>query len=159
ADDDGWHVAKGHALDFVVGAVGAYSDQTGWRLEHELGHGLAHWHHTRLEQHRRHTDRVAARHGRIVGLLHDHEASVRLRTGRRQDQVAAQARVTAWLTEHALPNVVGVLLQVEALFEHARAWDVQDTADDHAARLTTGVRVHSGDHVRQAHDAKNTRNR
>ena len=135
------HVAEGDLFDLAALARRADADQPGGRFERELGHRLDHRDHAGLQQHRRHADRVGARHAGVLDLLHDHEARVRLRPGRRQDHVAAERGIAARLAQHQLAQPVAVIAQVAHLVVHRRAGHVEHPADDHPARLAARVGV------------------
>ncbi len=127
------------------------ADQAGGRLEDEARDRLGDRHQALVDEHGRGADRVRAAHGRVLGLLHDHEARIGLRGGRRQDEVAAGRRIAARLAKHQSAQMVALLGQVVALLEHRRARHLGHATDDDPARLSAGVRVHGADDPVQLH--------
>ena len=78
-------------------------------------------------------------------MLHDDEADVGVRVTRWQHHVATQRRMTAWLVEHPLADVVEMALEILRLVEHRVTGDVRHAADDHPARLAAGVHINGVD--------------
>ena len=58
-DGESRHIAKGDVTHFAVGTLGAHMDQARGRLQDDVGDGLTHGQHARLEQHRGDADGVA----------------------------------------------------------------------------------------------------
>ena len=144
-------VAERHARHLAVAHLGRHADEARRRLEDELRHRLLDREHPGLEQRRDDADGVRPRHRRILDLLHDHEAGVRRRIGRRQDEVAVRGGVPARLAQHPPSHAVGVVAEVRHLLEHRPAGNVEDAADDHPSGLAAGVQVDRVDELRDPH--------
>ena len=138
---EGRDVPERDAPHLAAVHLGGDSHEAGRRVEGELGHGLGHLDHARLDQHRDDADRVRSGHGRILDLLHDHEAGVRLGVRGREDEVAVRRGIAARLAQHPQPQVVALVAEVRHLLEHRLARNVGDAAHDHPTRLAAGVRV------------------
>ena len=96
------------ALAAAVAARGPGLDDAARRLEPQHRLGLAHLDHAGLEQHGRGADRVRARHGRVLGRLHDDEAGVAVGPRRRHDQVRVAGDAAARLVQEQLAQAVAV---------------------------------------------------
>jgi len=138
--------------DLAIFALGADADQPGWRFKHELGDGFHHWNHACLEQCRRYADGIRARHGRVLGLLHDDETRGGFGMRRRHNDVAAQGGVSARFTQHAQTQVIQIFLHVFHFFEHGLAGHVEHATGDDATRFAAGMKVNGGDEVGEVHE-------
>ena len=161
---DAWHLHRrvqlhgkcGHVLEcdragHTVAHLGTDTDEAGRGLQHQIGDRLDDRHEALVDQHRRGADRVRAGHGRVFGLLHDHEARIGFWERRRQHHVRAQRRVAARLAQKQPSQAVTVRCQVVALLEHRRARHVMDAADHHPPGLATGMRVDRAEDRVQTH--------
>lgn len=109
------HVAEGDRSRFPVVNGRADLDEPCGRLESESGDGLGDLNHAQLNERRRDADRVGTRHRRILDMFHDHVAELCCGIVGRQHQVAARPRIAARFSQHQLPQIVGLLLQVARL--------------------------------------------
>src|SRR3989304_5735656 len=127
------HVAEGHRADLALVASGTDAYQARWSLQRQLRQRLLHGQHAGLQEHRDRADRVRAGHARVLDLLHDHVAGVRLGVVGGQYQVHVGGRIAARLVQHAQAQVVLIGGQPLHLVEHRLAGHVQDAAHDDPA--------------------------
>ena len=120
------------------------------RLEPEHRLGLAQLDHAGLEQHGRDADRVRARHGRILGRLHDHvpEGAVGARRGNDQVRVGRDGAARFAQQEAAQRVVCAKRLH---LLEH-RSPGGGDAGDDDVPHLAARVAPDDGDRAPRPHD-------
>jgi len=62
---------------------------------------------------------------------------------RRKNEITMRGGVASRLAEHAFPQIVRVVAKVDHLFEHRSTWDIEYTAHDHAAMLSTRMSIYS----------------
>ena len=128
-------------LDAAVLTVRANLDDARGRLQAKNRLGLDHLDHAGLEQNGRDADRVRARHQRILGRLHDHEAVVAVGALRGDDQVRVSRNRAARLAQQEATKTV-VAAQREHLLEDGVARRRLDPADDDISHLAAGMDVH-----------------
>src|SRR5690348_6563322 len=68
----------------------------------------------------------------------------------RQDQIAIRGRITARLSQHQFPEVVGASFEISLLLEHRLARNVENATDNDASGFATSVGVNCGNHPRES---------
>lgn len=134
-----------HRLDDPTAASGADADDTAGHVEVQDGLWLGHRNHPCLQEDRGDADRVRARHGGILGGLHDDGTRVAIGPRGRNDEVHVAGDASPRLEEEQLADVIVVPLHCPALVEHRGAGGRKDAAGDDIADLACGVAAHHGD--------------
>ena len=149
--DEAGHVRELDALALPVTTGDARLDDAAGRLEPDHGLGLAHLDHAGLEEDCRHTDRVRAGHGRILGRLHDDEAGVAVLARRRDDEVGVARDASARFAQQHASQPVALPAKRLHLLEDGVAGRRQDAADDYVPHLSAGMAPDDGQRASRSH--------
>src|SRR5690348_10525861 len=143
-------ILKRDANDLGIANFRFDFDESGGRVEFEFLNAFARWDHSSFEQHGDDANRICPGHRRILDLFHDDKARVRFGMRRRQDQIAIRGWITARLSQHQFPEVVGASLEIYLLLEHRLARNVENATDNDASGFTACVSVYCRNHPRES---------